>query len=317
MGRYRLNDIAATKLEMLGEEGARWLAALDDTVDGFAAAWGFTVGENLDSGSHAFVATARLHSGEDAVFKLCLPDMRGAGETLKELHVMVAAQGHGYARVFRHDFDRRAILMERLGAELDVSGLSVEEQIDVICRTLSPWVPLPAGLAIAIETGAEKAEWLRVNIEQMWEETARPCSEAAVRQAQAFALRRIAAHDPSTAVLVHGDAHQHNTLLAADGTYRLIDPDPLIAEPAADLSVPMRDWNQHLLDSGDPLAAAAARCHRIAALTGVAPQAIWEWGFMERVSTALYCHTLGILEWSEPAYEVIAACVGAAECPPR
>lgn len=307
MGRYRLNDIAANKLATLGDEGVAWLDSFDATVDDFASQWGFRVEESLDGGSQAFVATVTLDSGEPAVFKLVLPDMRGVGRWSKECSVMVAAQGNGYARVFAHDLERKALLMERLGAPLDESGLSVDEQIDVICRTLSPWARPPDG--VDIETGAEKAAWLSESIDAMWHEVDHPCSEAAVRQAQEYCARRIAAYDPATAVLVHGDAHQNNLLRAADGTYRMIDPDPLLAEPAADLAVPMRDWNQELLDTGDPLRAVQARAARISELTGVAIEPIWEWGFMERMSTALYCHTLGITGWSFPAYPVIEACV--------
>ncbi|HUR76351.1 MAG TPA: aminoglycoside phosphotransferase family protein [Acidimicrobiales bacterium] len=311
MGRFRVNDIAERKLAMLGEVGRAWYAALDETIDSFASEWGFSVGEVLGGGSHAFVAAVELAGGDAAVFKLVLPDMRGAGDAAKELRVMAAAQGHGYARLLTYDRGYRAMLMERLGAELDDSGLSVDEQVAVICETLTPWPPPPVGLDI--ETGAEKADWLSRNIEQMWNEVAQPCSKAAIRQAQDFAAARIAAHDQTTAVLVHGDAHQSNVLMAPDGTYRLIDPDPLIAEPAADLSVPMRDWNRELLATGDVVSSVRARCRLIAELTGVHSQAIWEWGYMERVSTALYCHTLGITDWSEPAYAVIEACVGVTE----
>lgn len=308
MTRLRLNDIVVRKLAMLGAVGEQWLADLDDVVDGYAAQWGFTVGDSLDGGSHAYVAEVVTHDGTPAVFKYALPDTREAGDHDKELRTVVAAQGSGYVRVFAYDLDARAVLMERLGTTLEDSGLPVEQQIEVMCNTLSPWSPPPAGLSI--ESGADKAAWLYENIERMWRELDCPCSHAAVEQAQRFATQRIAAHDPATAVLVHGDAHQANLLLADDGAYRMIDPDPMIAEPAADLAVPMRDWNAALLATGDPATAAVARCHRISELTGVEPQSIWEWGCMERLSTTLYCDTLGITEWARDGYPVVEATVG-------
>ena len=39
------------------------------------------------------------------------------------------------------------------------------------------------------------------------------------------------------------------------------------------------------LMAGDPW----DRAHRLAALTGLDPTAIWEWGVVERVSTGLLC----------------------------
>jgi streptomycin 6-kinase len=31
-------------------------------------------------------------------------------------------------------------------------------------------------------------------------------------------------------------------------------------------------------------------------------QAIWEWGFLERISTGLYAHSLGAVELGEPFF---------------
>ncbi len=210
---------------MLGVIGERWYAELDAAVDAYASEWGFSVGVELEGGTHAFVAEAVTAAGTPAVFKYALPDLRGSGDHDKELRTVVAAQHAGYVQVLAYDLDNRAVLMERLGATLSDSGLSVDERID-------------------------------------------------------------------------------------DGTYRMIDPDPMVAEPAADLAVPMRDWNAQLRATGDPLAAAISRCQRISDLTGVDPQPIWEWGFMERLSSSLYCQTLGIEDWPRDGYPVVEACVG-------
>ena len=116
---------------------------------------------------------------------------------------------------------------------------------------------------------------------EKWNELDRPCDERALAYAVACAERRIAAHDDERAVLVHGDAHQWNTLESLDGSgFKLIDPDGLLAEPAYDLSVPMRE---------DPDGDLHERARRLAARTGVDATAIWEWGVIERVSTGLLC----------------------------
>jgi streptomycin 6-kinase len=311
VGIRRVNEVCERKLAELGVEGARWYDALDDVVAELEQRWSITVGDGIGGGSHGFVAAATRANGEQAVLKIALPDMRGAAKSLDMLRVLEAGQGHGYVAVFAYDEDRRAVLMERLGPELEISGKPVDEMVEIVCGVLAPWAAPPDGLRLM--TGAEKAHWLGGFVDDLWEELGHPIPEAAVREAQAFARSRESAHDSATAVLVHGDAHQGNVLLASDGTYRLIDPDPILGEPAVDLSALMRDWNPELLAMGDPAAAAIERCHRISTLTGVAPQPVWEWGYLERVSTALYCHSLGITEWSAPAYEVIEACVGLRE----
>ena len=47
---------------------------------------------------------------------------------------------------------------------------------------------------------------------------------------------------------MHGDAHSWNTLEAGAGTFKLVDPEGLVSEPAHDLAVPMRELNEELLE---------------------------------------------------------------------
>ena len=97
-------------------------------------------------------------------------------------------------------------------------------------------------------------------------------------------------------MLAHGDAHAWNTLLvpgSAPQRFKFIDPDGLFIEPAYDLAIPMREWSEDLL-AGNPLERAVQRCRRLATLTGVDEEAIWQWGFIERVSTALLCLKVGL-----------------------
>ncbi len=118
-----------------------------------------------------------------------------------------------------------------------------------------------------------------------------------VERALAFAEARGAAFDPEAAVLVHGDAHSANVLRDPKHTpalarFRLVDPDGLLAEPAYDLAIPMREWSRELLD-GDAARLGRERCAYLGRLTGVDPRVIWEWGFVERVSTGLLATRVG------------------------
>jgi streptomycin 6-kinase len=124
--------------------------------------------------------------------------------------------------------------------------------------------------------------------------------------ALAFAAARRAAFAPHTAVLAHGDAHAGNLLLAsAEGEprrYKFVDPEGLFIERAYDLAIPMREWGTELLE-GNPLALGHRRCALLARLTGVEPEAIWQWGFIERVSTGLHLRELG---WEAESREYLA-----------
>jgi streptomycin 6-kinase len=66
----------------------------------------------------------------------------------------------------------------------------------------------------------------------------------------------------------------------------------MVSEPAHDLAIPLRSWNDELTGSGagDRL---DGWCARLGASCDVDPGAIWEWAFTERVSTGLFLLQLG------------------------
>jgi streptomycin 6-kinase len=238
------------------------------------------------------VAAARTNAGGDAVVKLEMPPYASFAS---EVRTLIVADGRGYARLLEHDEERNAMLQERLGSSLRGFGLPIPTQIEILCATLRrAWgVPAPAGLP----SGADKARWLSEFIAATWEEVNRPCSRRVIEQALAFAETREAAFDPEAAVLVHGDAHSANALqdprhAPAPAQFKLVDPDGLLAEPAYDLAIPMREWSRELLD-GDAARLGRERCAYLSRLTGVEPQGIWEWGFVERVSTGLLSIQVG------------------------
>lgn len=301
----------AVRLKALfqGTEGQRWLDGLGCLVRELEQEWGVAVGPVLGGGSESYVAAAVTAGGAEVVVKLEMPPY---GSFEGEVKTLLSAEGRGYARLLAHDERRHATLQERLGPSLREVGPPVAAQIKILCATLrSAWeVPAPSGL----QTGAEKARWLSGFIAATWEKLDRPCSRSVVERAIAFADKREKTFDPKTAVLVHGDAHSDNALQDPGGAsggprFKLVDPDGLLAEPAYDLAIPMRDWSGELL-AGDTARLARERCARLARLTGVDPGAIWEWGFVERVSTGLLATLVGDHESGAEMLAVAESCAG-------
>lgn len=283
------------RAEAQGEPGCQWLATLDERVRQLATQWDLTVGAILSGGSESLVAHVQRRDGRAAVLKIGLP---GSADLAMEAKVFRLAAGRGYAELLAHEPAHNALLLERLGPALRDMTDTIDTQLEVLCQTLqAAWLPLaePYGLM----TGAEKATWLAAFILEKWQALGAPCAKPIIDQALAFTAARAAAHTAATAVLVHGDAHANNALLlpgvAADGELRckFVDPDGLFAEKACDLAVPMRDWSEELL-AGDTLYLAQERCALLAALTAVDERAIWQWGFMERVSTGLLMLSIGM-----------------------
>ena len=264
------------------EHGAEWLAGIDDLVAGLARDWDLTIGEVFSGGTASVVIAVTTASGEAAVLKVAPDDLTTEANTFE------LANGRGCARMLRHDLSRGALLLERLGRQLDALGLSTDDNLRAIAATVQQmWAPVPDGTELTM--GDDKGRWLSDSITELWEALERPCNERTIDRARAYAATRVAAFDRERAVLVHGDAHQWNTLEsgAGDGTYKLVDPDGLCAEREYDLAIPIREV------IGTP-AQGRLWCHLLANVTGTDATAIWEWGLVERVSTGLLSTKHGI-----------------------
>lgn len=302
-------DLVRQKVAALGEEGSRWLAGLGDLIDELEQEWQVSVvGASLAGGSEAYIAQVSTNDGSQAILKVAIPESPGNTMLAHEITALTLANGHGYARLLRSDLSRRALLLEPLGTALKNLGYATKDQIALLCTTLQEsWVRVPSASSLPI--GTDAARWHAQFSSDLWEKLARPCSPRALDTALAFAEDRASAFDPQRAVLVHGDAHNGNALLnlsqtsqtsqtsqipqhsLAQPSFKLIDPDGIVAEAACDLGVLMREWLDELL--ADPVSAGRERCAYLSDLTGVDRQAIWQWGFMQCMSTGLFLLHLG------------------------
>lgn len=269
-----------------GIPGQRWLAELPDLVATMIARWGLELGRSFQGGTASFVAAATDASGQACVLKLAMPLQYEASESFGQSVVAhQLAEGRGCARLLDVDESARAMLLERLGPNLDQLGMPLPVMLETIAMTLlSFWRPVDESSGLA--TGSEKAVWLGRYIATTWEEVGRPCPRLVIDRALHYCDERAMVFDPALAVLVHGDAHGWNTLAADTGTFKFVDPEGLRSERAHDLGIPMREYNRPLLD-GDTRRLARQRSELLAGWCDVDPEAVWQWGYIERVSTGL------------------------------
>lgn len=281
-----------------GAEG--WLERLPSLIRELEDDWSVTVGRPYEGGSEAFVAEATRGDGTPAVVKVLVP---GAGnDPSNEAAALRLAAGDGCPVLYRHDPERGALLMERLGRPMHELDLPLSRRLELLCATASRiWRP---AAGCGLPTGAEKARRLTDFIVTSWQELDRPCAEKAVDHALACAGRREEAHRDELSVLVHGDVHQLNALQSGGG-FKLVDPDGLLAEAEYDLGVLMRGDPVELL-AGDPV----ERAYRLAAHTGLDPVAAWEWGVVERVSTGLLCTRIDLQPLGRETLRAAEAVVG-------
>jgi streptomycin 6-kinase len=301
-GSVTVQPVVRMKAEALGAAGEEWLAGLADLVAELERRWSVIVGQPLVGGTAAYVARARTFDGLDVVLKLGIPDL----QLSDEVGTILRARGQGYVRLLAHDGERGAMLLEALGPSMDKLGLAPETQLETLCHLLRQAWQVPPAVDGRFASAQDKASDLHQAVSGDWESLGVPCSEQVIAQALLFASRRAAAFDPDRCVVVHGDAAPPNALQVlaprqgAETGFVFVDPDGFIGDPAYDLGVALRDWCPQLLASGDAPALAHSYCRLLAEGSELDEQAIWEWGFLERVSTGLYVLSLGAHELGRP-----------------
>ena len=152
VGPIQFRDKVLRNIAAQGVAGAFWLEALPDLLDRLEVEWSIKVGRLFPNATEAFVSDAVTADGQPVALKI---PIAGLAKAYREQRLRHTAGGRGYVRVLRRDTNSGAMLLERLGPQLAVLGLPIEEQIRVICRTLQQaWMPIPPGARYP--TGAEK-----------------------------------------------------------------------------------------------------------------------------------------------------------------
>ena len=289
-------EVVESRAKAAGDIGLAWLENIDALVAEMEEKWEIHVTEVLTGGSHALVGLAEGITGEKYVLKLDVPD-NPQEEYMREITALKIADGNGYGKLYRYDAQRRACLIERLGAPLKTLNYPIDKQIKIICNALNETWKMSIGNEQLMD-GSGGIDWFREYIPDAWERMGMPCSRRVIDQALAYLDDRKDHLDPDHYVVVHGDAHNNNTLITLDGMdFKLIDPDGIYYEKAYDLGVLMREWPEEYRENA--LKMGKKRCRLLADLTGADETAVWQWGFLQTVSTSLILLEIGQKQLAE------------------
>lgn len=291
MGRFILPPMVIGKANAAGDAGRRWLEDLDGIVAELEQMWKIKVGKALFGGSHALVGAAVGMDGTQYALKVDLPD-GDISEFQRAAHMLAAADGRGYAKIYACDENRRAVLMERLGGTLREAGYPPERQMEIICGALDEtWRIDPGAVSAQMPDGEASIAWFRRFIPDMRQKTGLPCGRIVDRALQYLAEREKYLNRDNW-VILHGDAHNNNMLrVPGSGRFKLIDPEGVFYEREYDLGVLMREWPDEY--AADPVRAGRERARFLSDLTGADEHGIWQWGFLQMVSTALILVSIG------------------------
>ena len=285
------SDTTLRRAELLGQQGQQWLADLQAVVTQTLEDFGLTFIDTLPDGSECYLALTEGSDGIRCVVKVMMPNDHGMAAELAGLQ---AAKGRGYAKLIGADPKRGVLVIEELGAAVADSGLSIQQQLHHITQALK--LSWQADIdPSALVDGANKADWLYHHIQHTPSKIAGHVEKALIHRALDHIDLRRSQWRQDAFVLVHGDAHEHNTLAESSteqANYKLIDPDGLFFEAAYDLGILLRNWID-AYRTAEPAPALTQRAAWLAEQTQVSRQAIISWGFVEIVSTGIHLLELG------------------------
>ena len=197
-----------------GEAGAAWLRDLPRIVEELEQRWDVTVGRMLGGGTAAYVAEATTPEGAAAVVKVAMPAaIDGVDAFDRSVVTYALSNGRGCAALLASDRERSALLLERLGRNLDELGFPVERQLEIICEVLARvWVRVPTDTRLP-PVPRRRGGW-PTSSRPRGSRSGDPARRERSTSRSAFAAEREAAFDPTSAVLVHGDVDSWNTLEA-------------------------------------------------------------------------------------------------------
>lgn len=267
-----------------GESGRAWLAALPGIVGELCARWELALGPAFAGGCVGFVAPAERRDGERVVLKVSPID----DETRTEADALALWGGDGAVRLLDTEPGLGALLLERLepGSSLE-DHLDRDEAIAIACALLRRlWRPVPVGNPFPL-VGELALRWAR-EIPERFDRLGRPFEASLVEEAAGLCTEL----GPSAngLVLANRDYHLGNVLAAQREPWLLIDPKPLVGEPAFDTGHLLRGLLPDQIER--PLVTGLVE--RLAGELGLTAESIRRWAFVRSVENALW--SLGIGE---------------------
>jgi streptomycin 6-kinase len=256
-----------------GAEGTQWLNSLPERIAALERTWRFRTGPAFDhDGAVSWIAPVHLEDGSEAILKVGLPHE----EARFEAEALRCLDGQGAVRLLQASDDGFALLLERCLPGTDLWTLGEAEGDAVAAQILPRLWRDPGPTAPFLALSDMVARWC----EEMPQIAAAEGYDKDLT-AQALALgSELAASQPQQ-VLLHGDFHPGNVLAAQREPWLMIDPKPLVGDPAYDLAQWLGNRYDAALLTADPVAALRHQIVRFADSLELDPARISGWAFVK------------------------------------
>jgi len=222
-------SLAATAARWNGEAGQLWLDRVPRLVAELAETWDLRLEAPYEGGQCALVLRA-TRAGEPVALKVSWPD----AETRPEPDALRLWDGDGAVRLLAADERRGGMLLERLEPGTPLSHHpDRDEALAIACGLVRRLRRRPPS-GHRFRDAGESASWVARAAPVRWASAGEPFERVLVEAAMGAAKEILSSGPVGAQVVVNRDLHLGNVLAAEREPWLVIDPKPLVGEPAFD-----------------------------------------------------------------------------------
>lgn len=224
-----MNNFKKNIVSIYGESGRAWLNYLPDLVEQLAVKWDLDNFESIDNLSYNYVIGC-VQNNNHVILKLGLDKLA----VQNEADALRYFSGHGCVKILDQDYDRGALLIERviLGKSLknffpyqDAKAIKITSKIiDKFQKNSLP----PDNKKFK-----DVAHWLAI-LDKNWNIPLHHLEKARV-------LSKYLLNTTTKSVLLHGDLHHYNILSNGKNSWIAIDPKGVIGDPIYEVGAFIRN----------------------------------------------------------------------------
>jgi streptomycin 6-kinase len=262
-------------------EGAAWLRRLPGLISVCEREWSVTVAAPFPNLTFNYVAPALRADGTRAVLKIGLPH----SEFLREMETLRICNGEGMVTLLEASPDRFCMLLERLEPGTSLLALTDDEEATSIAASVMKrlWRPAPPEHHLStVHRWFKSLRDLRVTFAG----GTGPLPASTVGRAEE--LYDDLMTSSAEPVLLHGDLHHDNILMAQREPWLAIDPKGLVGEPVFETGSWLRNWMPDLMQGPHPRRVLARRIDQFSEELGFERARIRDWAVAQAVLSACW-----------------------------
>lgn len=253
--------------------GSEWLRQLPAHVEACVNRWSLRLGHPYDESQVSIVFPVTVPDGSPAVLKVQFPHK----ESDHEAEALRRWDGQGAVRLYAHDPEHHALLMEKCEPGNHLSTVQADEALEVFAGLLPRlWIESHEPFVSLFEESAGWAEQLPSE----WEGAGRPF-ERDMLDAALESLHKLR-ESQGPQVLVHQDLHGDNVLRAQREPWLVIDPKPLVGEREFSLAPIIRSY-----EFGHSRECAIERLDKLTSALGLDRERARLWAFAQTLAWSM------------------------------